>query len=259
MALTIDTPNGKIQLDADALQAVSEQLDGQSQISFRVKKEATSDYSKIVGSKAYVMSVDLYAGKDKIATFGDGTIMMKLAIPKSLEKSKIEAIYIAEDGTIQRFRNGTIVTEKTTDKDGKVTETKYYCFETNHFSVYALAKRTTVNAYAKQLKAINALKKTGVKLTAEMVSATETTEANVQLTWQKTKANEVDAYQVYRATSKKGRYTRICTTEDASALTYADSTVTFATGTTYYYKVRGVKKIGGKRYYTKWSNIVAGK
>ena len=259
MALTIDTPNGKIQLDADALQAVSEQLDGQSQISFRVKKEATSDYSKIVGSKAYVMSVDLYAGKDKIATFGDGTIMMKLAIPKSLEKSKIEAIYIAEDGTIQRFRNGTIVTEKTTDKDGKVTETKYYCFETNHFSVYALAKRTTVNAYAKQLKAINALKKTGVKLTAEMVSATETTEANVQLTWQKTKANEVDAYQVYRATSKKGKYTRICTTEDVSVLSYADSTVTFATGTTYYYKVRGVKKIGGKRYYTKWSNIVAGK
>ena len=259
IALTIDTPNGKISLDADALQEVSEQLDGQSQISFRVRKEATKDYSKIVGNKAYVMSVDLYAGNDKITSFGDGTVMMKLAIPKTLEKSKIEAIYIAEDGTIQRFRNGTIVTEKTTDKNGKAIETRYYCFETNHFSVYALAKRTTVNAYAKQLKAINALKKAGVKLTAEMVSATETTGANVQLTWKKTRTNEVDAYQVYRATSKKGKYTRICTTEDASALSYADVIETSVTGTTYYYKVRGVKRIGGKKYYTKWSNIVAGK
>lgn len=259
VALTIDTPNGRMQLDTVALQEVADQLDGQSQISFSVKKEAIKDYRKIVGSKAYVMSVELYAGEDKITNFGDGSVMMKLAVPKSLEKSKIEAVYIAEDGTIQRFKNGKVVTEKTTDKNGKSVQKKYYVFETNHFSVYALAKTATVNTYAKQLKAISAVKKTGIKLTVQKVAATKNTIAAMNLTWKKNKADNVDAYQIYRASSKNGKYTRISTTVDASILSYADNTADSAAGTTYYYKVRGIKKIGGKNYYTKWSNIVAGK
>lgn len=252
VALSIETPNGKIQLDTDTLQVVSEQSDGQNQITLSFKKEKTKDYHKIVGTKAYVVSVELYAGDEKISDFGDGTIQMKLEIPKSLVNSKIEAIYIANDGTIQRFKDGRMVTEKTTDKNGKVIETKYYCFETNHFSVYALAKKTAVNAYAKQLKEINGVKKTGVTLTAKASSKT------VKFTWKKTKTNQVDGYEVYCATSKKGKYTKVYTTENASVMKYTDSRKTSKTGKTYYYKVRGYKVIGGKKYYTKWSNIVTG-
>lgn len=252
VALSIETPNGKIQLDTDTLQVVSEQSDGQNQITLNFKKEKTKDYRKIVGTKAYVVSVELYAGDEKISDFGDGTIQMKLEIPKSLVNSKIEAIYIANDGTIQRFKDGRMVTEKTTDKNGKVIETKYYCFETNHFSVYALAKKTAVNAYAKQLKEINGVKKTGVTLTAKASSKT------VKFTWKKTKTNQVDGYEVYCATSKKGKYTKVYTTENASVMKYTDSRKTSKTGKTYYYKVRGYKVIGGKKYYTKWSNIVTG-
>ena len=217
VALSIETPNGKIQLDTDTLQVVSEQSDGQNQITLSFKKEKTKDYRKIVGTKAYVVSVELYAGDEKISDFGDGTIQMKLEIPKSLVNSKIEAIYIANDGTIQRFKDGRMVTEKTTDKNGKVIETKYYCFETNHFSVYALAKKTAVNAYAKQLKEINGVKKTGVTLTAKASSKT------VKFTWKKTKTNQVDGYEVYCATSKKGKYTKVYTTENASVMKYTDS------------------------------------
>lgn len=252
VALSIETPNGKIQLDTDTLQVVSEQSDGQNQITLSFKKEKTKDYRKIVGTKAYVVSVELYAGDEKISDFGDGTIQMKLEIPKFLVNSKIEAIYIANDGTIQRFKDGRMVTEKTTDKNGKVIETKYYCFETNHFSVYALAKKTAVNAYAKQLKEINGVKKTGVTLTAKASSKT------VKFTWKKTKTNQVDGYEVYCATSKKGKYTKVYTTENASVMKYTDSCKTSKTGKTYYYKVRGYKVIGGKKYYTKWSNIVTG-
>ena len=252
VALSIETPNGKIQLDTDTLQVVSEQSDGQNQITLNFKKEKTKDYRKIVGTKAYVVSVELYAGDEKISDFGDGTIQMKLEIPKSLVNSKIEAIYIANDGTIQRFKDGRMVTEKTTDKNGKVIETKYYCFETNHFSVYALAKKTAVNAYAKQLKEINGVKKTGVTLTAKASSKT------VKFTWKKTKTNQVDGYEVYCATSKKGKYTKVYTTENVSVMKYTDSRKTSKTGKTYYYKVRGYKVIGGKKYYTKWSNIVTG-
>ena len=252
VALSIETPNGKIQLDTDTLQVVSEQSDGQNQITLNFKKEKTKDYRKIVGTKAYVVSVELYAGDEKISDFGDGTIQMKLEIPKSLVNSKIEAIYIANDGTIQRFKDGRMVTEKTTDKNGKVIETKYYCFETNHFSVYALAKKTAVNAYAKQLKEINGVKKTGVTLTAKASSKT------VKFTWKKTKTNQVDGYEVYCATSKKGKYTKVYTTENVSVMKYTDSRKTSKTGKTYYYKVKGYKVIGGKKYYTKWSNIVTG-
>ena len=259
MALRLKTPHGELRLDADALEVVADQLDKNKTISLSVKKEDTKDYRKVVGTKASVVSVALYAGKDKISEFGDGKVLMKLEIPKSLVKSKLEAVYIAEDGTIQRFKNGKVVTEKTTDKNGKSVQKKYYVFETNHFSVYALAKTATVNTYAKQLKEISAVNKTGVKLTVQKVAATKNTIAAMNLTWKKNKADKVDAYQIYRASSKNGKYTRISTTVDASILSYADNTADSAAGTTYYYKVRGVKKIGGKNYYTKWSNIVAGK
>ena len=76
----------------------------------------------------------------------------------------------------------------------------------------------------------------------------------ITLTWKKT-GGDVDGYQVYRATKKNGTYKKIFTT--TKKLTMLNKSV--KSGQTYYYKVRGYKKIDGKTVYTKWSSVVSKK
>ena len=62
----------------------------------------------------------------------------------------------------------------------------------------------------------------------------------VTLTWKKVKG--ATGYQVYRATSKKGKYT--CVKKNLKAVKYTDKKL--KKGKTYYYKVRAYKKVNGK-------------
>lgn len=60
----------------------------------------------------------------------------------------------------------------------------------------------------------------------------------------------VTGYEVYRATSKNGTYTKVAT---VSATTYKNTGL--KTKTTYYYKVRAYKKITGNTLYSAWSDV----
>ena len=72
----------------------------------------------------------------------------------------------------------------------------------------------------------------------------------ITVSW--TVSEEVDGlkYQVYKSTKKSSGYSKAKTT---SNLSYKN-TSGLTKGKTYYYKVRGYKSIGGKTYYTEWSN-----
>ncbi len=79
-----------------------------------------------------------------------------------------------------------------------------------------------------------------VKPSKVTISAAKSAGYNsVKVTWKKTK--NAKTYQVYRATSKSGKYKKVATTK---SLFYTNKSLT--TGKTYYYKVRGVngKKTG---------------
>ena len=93
---------------------------------------------------------------------------------------------------------------------------------------------------------VKALKPSGVK--AASYSYTK-----IKMTWNKIEG--VDGYKVYRATSKSGKYSLVKTTTSANTLSYINTGRT--TGKTYYYKVRGYKKIGKTTYYTKYSAVVS--
>ena len=137
------------------------------------------------------------------------------------------------------------------DENGKESEITYYSFETGHFSVYALAEKAKVAAYAKAQKikkTIAGVKKTSVKLT------TKSLKNKIQVSWSKSKGYKVDAYEVYRAASKNGKYSKLYTTKKSNAKGYTNSKK-LNNGKTYFYKVRGVRTIDGKTYYTKWSNV----
>ena len=97
---------------------------------------------------------------------------------------------------------------------------------------------------------------TSSKLKAAKVDLTKVASASydkLRLSWEP--LSGVDGYQIYRATSKSGKYAKIATVKGASSATYTDTGRTC--GTRYYYKLRAYKKIGGKTVYSKYSAILS--
>ena len=97
---------------------------------------------------------------------------------------------------------------------------------------------------------------TSSKLKAAQVDFTKVTSASydkLRLSWEP--LSGVDGYQIYRATSKSGKYAKIATVKGASGASYTDTGRTC--GTRYYYKLRAYKKIGGKTVYSKYSAILS--
>ena len=97
---------------------------------------------------------------------------------------------------------------------------------------------------------------TSSKLKAAQVDFTKVASASydkLRLSWEP--LSGVDGYQIYRATSKSGKYAKIATVKGSSGATYTDTGRTC--GTRYYYKLRAYKKIGGKTVYSKYSAILS--
>lgn len=252
--VAVETPVGFVKFNKDALKAVEKQQGKAKSLKLQLKIEKDKDYSHIIGKTAYVISVKLLADKEAITDFGDGRVEITLEIPNTLLGRELVAVYIGEKDRIERF-DGKIITKKSADKNGKETETKYYSFETDHFSVYALAEKSTVDEYEKtqkNQKLISGVKKTTVKLSSTA------SKKKIKLSWKKSKGYKVDAYEVYRKTSKSGKYTKVFTTKKPASLSWTNSKK-LKSGKTYYYKVRGVRTVDGNKYYTKWSNITSKK
>ena len=97
---------------------------------------------------------------------------------------------------------------------------------------------------------------TSGKLKAAKVGFTKVASASydkLRLSWEP--LSGVDGYQIYRATSKSGKYAKIATVKGASSASYTDTGRTC--GTRYYYKLRAYKKIGRKTVYSKYSTILS--
>ena len=97
---------------------------------------------------------------------------------------------------------------------------------------------------------------TSGRLKAAKVDFTKVTSASydkLRLSWEP--LSGVDGYQIYRATSKSGKYAKIATVKGASGASYTDTGRTC--GTRYYYKLRAYKKIGGKTVYSKYSTVLS--
>lgn len=100
------------------------------------------------------------------------------------------------------------------------------------------------------------VKWTSSKLKAAKVDFTKVASASydkLRISWEP--MSGVDGYQIYRATSKSGKYAKIATVKGASSASYTDTGRTC--GTRYYYKLRAYKKIGGKTVYSKYSTILS--
>ncbi len=95
----------------------------------------------------------------------------------------------------------------------------------------------------------------GVRNTTIVLKSKLTKSGKIRLTWTKSKDYKLDYLEVYRSTKKNSGYGKkpFFTTKHGSTVKYLN-TKSLKKGKTYYYKIRGVRIIDGKKYYTKWSN-----
>lgn len=105
--------------------------------------------------------------------------------------------------------------------------------------------KTDIGALTENEKIINGIHKTKVS-----ISTSASTKA-VTIKISKEKGYKVDSYQIYRSTSgKSGTFKKIKNTQK---VIYKNTGL--SKGKRYYYKVRGVRKVGDKTVYTEWSNV----
>lgn len=90
-----------------------------------------------------------------------------------------------------------------------------------------------------------------VKAIKPAVKAASCSCTKIKVSWDKIEG--VDGYKVYRSAKKSGKYSLVRTAADPDTVSYINTGRTC--GKTYYYKIRGYKKIGGKTVYTKYSDI----
>ena len=83
------------------------------------------------------------------------------------------------------------------------------------------------------------------------VKVAEYSPIQIKLTWNK--VSNASGYEVYRATSLNGKYTKVATT-NASATGFINGKLT--KGKTYYYKVRAFRTLEGQRFYGAYSSKV---
>ena len=95
----------------------------------------------------------------------------------------------------------------------------------------------------------------GVQATT-IKASTSAVKGKIKVAWKKSAGYKVDYFQVFRSTKKTTGYgTKPFYQTKTEKATYYNNTKSLKKGTRYYYKVRGVRVLDGKRYYTRWSNI----
>lgn len=134
-----------------------------------------------------------------------------------------------KSGTYKKIKTLKSCTFKDTGNK-KLNKSKYY-------KVRAYAADDAVKVYSKYSRILSARPKLSTPTGVTSYGGA----GKITIKWKKVAGAK--KYQVYRATSKTGKYKRVRTT---SSTTYTNTSV--STGGKYYYKVRAYKKVGKKRY-----------
>ena len=162
---------------------------------------------------------------------------------KSKEEKQEFISKFLESITIEKDKKGKYELLKTTaalsysDYSIAVGQNYYY-----KVAAYYKNESTIINGKASEVVLqVGTLKKVSLRVKNKKKST-------VSLSWKK--ADGAKKYQIYRATRKKGKYSKITTTKK---LTYEDTSL--SKNKTYYYKVRAYYVKAGKNIYGSYSNV----
>ena len=151
---------------------------------------------------------------------------------------------------------------RSTSKDGKyskvktITDGKTLSFddtklETGRTYYYKVRAYKTINN-KKVYSDYSSVVSTTLKLSKPSVTLSSAYR-KICVKWKK--VNDASGYEVYRASSKNGKYSKVKTITDGKTLSFDDTKL--ETGRTYYYKVRAYKTINNKKVYSDYSSVVS--
>ena len=158
----------------------------------------------------------------------------------------------ADNYTIYRStsKNGTYKKVKTisdtaatswTDGSVKTGTTYYYKMKAK-----VTTNKATTSGYSKVKSAKCVPAKPAVTLNSSKAK-------QIKVSWKKVSGASV--YDIYRATSKNGKYKKVTTVKKGSTTSYTNKKLT--SKKTYYYKVRAYRTVKGKKVYSSYSSVVS--
>ena len=232
--VVVKTDAAEVVLDQKATEAVAEKATTGT-VSIVVEKVKEDDTQVQVELKVVTDS-------GNVTDFKGGNVKVTVALPTALKDKEVVCVYIDDKGNYTKIAG-------TKNADGT------YTFNTGHFSTYAVMTAEEADkVIAEQEAAKTARLKEGVEKTTIKASSSKA-KKGIKVSWKKSAGYKVDYYQVYRSTKKNSGYgtKAYFTTKDGSKTSYTN-TKALKKGTRYYYKVRGVRVLDGKKVYTQYSN-----
>ena len=231
-SLTLDTANGRVSFDQEALKAIISEAKG-STILIEIAKvtKPTEAQKKAAGTNGDIFRLLVKSGDKIISEFNKGKATVRVEIPAKLTDKKVAAIYIADDAKIEQLA-GKVLT---------IGGKKFYEFTTPHFSTFALVDAEELGLEVEEpqvdAKALTA------KLTP-VARSTKTAKKNVKVTVSLDKqdkaiikelkeAGYTVKYRFYRSTKKAAGYKAAVTKKTASYTNTSGKK-----GTKYFYKVQ---------------------
>lgn len=201
---------------------------------------SVSDVKNGIGFK-----ISVIAGDKKITRFTSDKMIVRAMLTPEIKGKKLVSLNIDKDGFAVKI-------------DGNKTGGAYE-FKTACDGMYKIVTAEEADRiFASQKRKVNKIT-SGVKVTKVKLAAVEN-ERGLKLAWKKSWGYKVDGFQIFRSAKKTTGYPRkpvYITSSNKTA--YYVETKNLKKGRTYYYKVRGVRKVAGKTAYTRWSNVVSDK
>ena len=246
--LIMETQHAEVAFDNKAVETIAEQSKGDT-VSILAEiipeENRTEEQNKAAGDSGVVIELKVQHSNGTVSKFNGGKVTVTMPVPDELYGKKIKAVYVDTDGTY------TVVPGKIIFRDGK----EYYEFTTEHFSSYVLVEEESADTLISKQNEEFAKIEQGMKVTTIKLKSSVTAKGNIRLSWVKSKGYRVDYYQVFRSTKKGSFGKKAFYVSSDGTKTYYVNSKNLKAGKRYYYKVRGVRNINGRKYYTKWSNV----
>lgn len=220
--------------------------------------EKSTDLSPTKGYKLnYSGGIDIYESLengDKLEIKADGYkdyIYENTKITAKDVEIKVDDKFNAMNGISAIDSTGSDITDKIQVVENTVDTTK-----SGEYKVVYNVKGALGGSVSKTIKVtVKNNEKPVIKVSTPTAKVDVASYNSNKITWNK--VSKASGYQVYRSTSKDGKYASIKTIKSGNTVNYTDAKLT--TGKTYYYKVRAYKTVNGSKTYSSYSKIVSAK